>query len=115
MPQPERNGPGRPMPVSCKETLAQREHEVARGRLNRQIAFDLGISEVTVKPHRSNAMHKMETASIGERIRVCEPLVSRKCVRPARVSSAWRFAMRTNTGLAHDPPVHFMRAVSDSR
>src|SRR5690606_15130352 len=44
-------------------TLTPREREVlsevARGRLNKQIAFDLGISEVTVKLHRSNAMRKM--------------------------------------------------------
>ena len=47
-------------------------YEVAHGRLNKQIAFDLGISEVTVKLHRSNVMHKMEAASIGELIRVWE-------------------------------------------
>ena len=60
------------------ETLTQRErevlHEVVRGRLNKQIAFDLGISEVTVKLHRSNVMHKMEAASIGELIRAWETL-----------------------------------------
>ncbi|OWV72667.1 LuxR family transcriptional regulator [Rhizobium sp. R339] len=60
------------------ETLTQRErevlHEVARGRLNKQIAFDLGISEVTVKLHRSNVMHKMEAGSIGELIRAWETL-----------------------------------------
>ncbi|MBX5132080.1 response regulator transcription factor [Rhizobium lentis] len=60
------------------ETLTQREwevlHEAARGRLNKQIAFDLGISEVTVKLHRSNVMHKMEAASIGELIRAWEIL-----------------------------------------
>ncbi|MBX4958651.1 response regulator transcription factor [Rhizobium lentis] len=60
------------------ETLTQRErevlHEVARGRLNKQIAYDLGISEVTVKLHRSNVMHKMEAASIGELIRAWETL-----------------------------------------
>ncbi|PDT13130.1 DNA-binding response regulator [Rhizobium sp. J15] len=60
------------------ETLTQRErevlHEVARGRLNKQIAFDLGISEVTVKLHRSNVMHKMEVGSIGELIRAWETL-----------------------------------------
>jgi FixJ family two-component response regulator len=49
-------------------------HEVARGRLNKQIAFDLGISEVTVKLHRGNVMRKMETASIGELIRAWESL-----------------------------------------
>lgn len=60
------------------ETLTQRErevlYEVVHGRLNKQIAFDLGISEVTVKLHRSNLMHKMEAASIGELIRAWETL-----------------------------------------
>jgi FixJ family two-component response regulator len=41
-------------------------HEVARGRLNKQIAFTLGISEVTVKLHRGQVMRKMEARSIAE-------------------------------------------------
>src|SRR5262249_30647437 len=49
------------------ETLTHREreilHEVARGRLNKQIAYDLSISEVTVKLHRANVMRKMEAGS----------------------------------------------------
>ena len=60
------------------ETLTPREREVlcqvARGRLNKQIAFDLGISEVTVKLHRGNVMRKMEAASIGELIRAWDTL-----------------------------------------
>ena len=60
-------------------TLTRREREVlrevvTRGRLNKQIAFDLGISEVTVKLHRSNVMRKMEVRSIGELIRAWETL-----------------------------------------
>jgi FixJ family two-component response regulator len=57
-------------------TAREREvfREVARGRLNKQIAFDLGISEVTVKLHRGNLMRKMETASVGELIRAWEAL-----------------------------------------
>src|ERR1041385_344304 len=54
-------------------TLTARERqvfrEVARGRLNKQIAFDLGISEVTVKLHRSSVMRKMQAASVGEIVR----------------------------------------------
>lgn len=60
------------------EMLTPRErevlHEVARGRVNKQIAFDLGISEVTVKLHRGNVMRKMEAASIAELIRTWESL-----------------------------------------
>jgi len=59
-------------------TLTVRERqvlaEVARGRLNKQIAFDLGITEVTVKLHRSAVMKKMRAASIGELIRAWDLL-----------------------------------------
>lgn len=64
--------------VKRLEILTARErevlHEVARGRLNKQIAYDLGISEVTVKLHRGNVMRKMQAASIGELIRMWETL-----------------------------------------
>ncbi|HXD46145.1 MAG TPA: response regulator transcription factor [Pseudolabrys sp.] len=60
------------------ETLTERERQVfrgvARGRLNKQIAFDLGISEVTVKLHRGNLVRKMQAASVGELIRAWESL-----------------------------------------
>ncbi len=48
--------------------------EVAVGRQNKQIAFDLGIKEITVKLHRSNVMRKMQVASVGELVRVWEAL-----------------------------------------
>ena len=48
--------------------------EVVRGRLNKQIAFDLGISEITVKLHRGNATRKLQVASVGELIRIWESL-----------------------------------------
>lgn len=64
--------------VERLQTLTPRERqvlrEVARGRLNKQIAFELGISEVTVKLHRCNAMRKMEVTSICELIRAWETL-----------------------------------------
>ena len=64
--------------VERLETLTPRERqvlrEVAQGRVNKQIAFDLGISEITVKLHRGNVMRKMEVASIGELIRAWETL-----------------------------------------
>jgi FixJ family two-component response regulator len=70
------------------ETLTARERqvfrEVARGRLNKQIAFDLGISEVTVKLHRHNVMRKMKASSAGEIVRTWEALPAD--VRDARVS-----------------------------
>ena len=59
-------------------TLTPRERQVmrhvARGRVNKQIAFDLGISEVTVKLHRGNAMRKMHAMSAGDLIRAWEAL-----------------------------------------
>lgn len=59
-------------------TLTPREREVfrevARGRLNKQIAFDLDISVVTVKLHRSNVMRKLQAGSVGELIRTWEAL-----------------------------------------
>jgi FixJ family two-component response regulator len=59
-------------------TLTPREsqvmREVVRGRLNKQIAYDLGITEITVKLHRSNVMRKMQAASVGELIRSWEML-----------------------------------------
>lgn len=48
--------------------------EVAAGRLNKQIAFDLGISQITVKLHRSNVMRKMQARSLGDLIRAWEML-----------------------------------------
>ncbi|QAY80045.1 response regulator transcription factor [Sphingosinicella sp. BN140058] len=59
-------------------TLTTRERQVLRlvavGRLNKQIAFELGITEVTVKLHRSAVMKKMCATSIGELIRAWDLL-----------------------------------------
>ena len=59
-------------------TLSPRERQVlrqvAQGRLNKQIAFDLGISEVTVKLHRSSVMRKMVANTVGELIRAWDLL-----------------------------------------
>ncbi len=69
-------------------TLTARERqvfrEVAKGRMNKQIAFDLGISEVTVKLHRSNVMRKMQAVSVGDLIRAWEglPASIREQVQP---------------------------------
>jgi FixJ family two-component response regulator len=52
------------------DSLTAREREVmalvVRGRLNKQIAADIGIAEITVKIHRGNMMRKMRAKSLPE-------------------------------------------------
>ena len=59
-------------------SLSPREREiviqVAQGRLSKQIANDIGISEGTVKVHRSNAMRKMNIRSLPELSRMIDKL-----------------------------------------
>src|SRR6476620_8056609 len=59
-------------------SLSPREREimvqVARGRLSKQIAHDIGIAEATVKVHRSRAMHKMQAGSLPELGRMADKL-----------------------------------------
>jgi FixJ family two-component response regulator len=56
-------------------TLSLREREVmahvVRGRLNKQIAADLGIGEKTIKVHRSRMMSKMGATSVPELVQLC--------------------------------------------
>jgi FixJ family two-component response regulator len=60
------------------ESLSPRERaimvEVAHGRLNKQIAGDIGIAEATVKVHRSRLMHKMKARSLPELSRMADKL-----------------------------------------
>jgi FixJ family two-component response regulator len=60
------------------ETLTSREREVmsmvVAGMLNKQIGFELGISEVTVKIHRGRMMNKMGAQSVAELVRMTERL-----------------------------------------
>ena len=48
---------------------------VARGLLNKQIAFELGISEETVKVHRGHAMRKLEVDSVPSLLRLLDRAV----------------------------------------
>ena len=60
------------------EGLTPREREimiqVVQGRLSKQIAYEIGISEPTVKVHRSNLMRKMEASSLPELGRMADKL-----------------------------------------
>jgi len=61
---------------TCLDTLTPREREVLRhvvaGKMNKQIAGDLGITEATVKMHRARVMAKMKVQSVAELARLAE-------------------------------------------
>jgi FixJ family two-component response regulator len=60
------------------ETLPPREREVfslvAAGLMNKQIAAEIGIAEITVKIHRGHIMKKMGTKSLADLVRITEML-----------------------------------------
>ena len=63
------------------DQLSSREREVmdlvVTGLINKQIGTQLGLSEVTVKAHRSHVMQKMEAASLAELVRMSDKLKPR--------------------------------------
>jgi FixJ family two-component response regulator len=58
--------------------LTPREREVmlmaTAGKMNKQIAFELGLSEITVKIHRGKVMRKMQTRTFADLVRLAEEL-----------------------------------------
>ena len=63
------------------EALTPREREVLAGviagKLNKQIAFELGTAERTIKAHRAQVMEKMQAASVAELVRFADELGER--------------------------------------
>jgi FixJ family two-component response regulator len=64
------------------DTLTPRERDVlalvAAGLMNKQIAAELGIAEITVKIHRGRVMKKMGTRSLADLVRITETLGIRR-------------------------------------
>ena len=60
------------------DSLTPREQEVMKwvvaGLLNKQIAAELGISEIMIKVHRGQVMHKMQAESLADLVRMSEKL-----------------------------------------
>jgi FixJ family two-component response regulator len=60
------------------DTLTARERQVlglvVAGRLNKQIAGDLGVSEMTVKMHRRQVMRKMQATGVAQLVRLADQL-----------------------------------------
>jgi FixJ family two-component response regulator len=72
------------------DSLTPRQREVmarvVAGRLNKQIAFELGTSEITVKVHRAQVMQKMQVGSLAALVQLAERL--RPLIALARASDS---------------------------
>jgi FixJ family two-component response regulator len=81
------------------DLLSPRERQVmqlvASGRLNKEIAHELGVSERTIKLHRGQVMHKMGAESLADLVKQAEKLGRlrfrvRKSAEVPQASSSWR-------------------------
>lgn len=82
-------------------SLSDREREVmgmvTGGMLNKQIAADLNLSEITVKLHRRQVMEKMRASSLAELVKMCERVKA-----PPRAATPYAIAPRQ--GDSNDAP-----------
>jgi FixJ family two-component response regulator len=66
------------------DSLTAREREiltlVTAGLMNKQIAAEIGITEITVKVHRGNVMRKMGAKSLAQLVRMADALGIRRAV-----------------------------------
>ena len=73
-------------------TLSPREREVmalvTAGKMNKQVAAELGLSEVTVKIHRGTAMRKMGAHSLADLVRMADVLKNQSTFRGLRTLGA---------------------------
>jgi RNA polymerase sigma factor (sigma-70 family) len=64
------------------EALTPREQEIVRlvtaGLMNKQVAAEIGVSEITVKVHRGNAMRKLGAKSLADLVRIADMLGVRR-------------------------------------
>jgi FixJ family two-component response regulator len=64
--------------LDCYASLSSREREVmalvVSGLLNKQVGFELGISEITVKAHRGKVMRKMKAGSLADLVNMAASL-----------------------------------------
>jgi len=74
---------------ACYEALTERERQVfervVSGKMNKEIAGDLGAAERTVKAHRAQVMQKMHATSLAELVHIADEL---KSSPPLRASNA---------------------------